>query len=80
MYTLGKVNGKFCYKWKKHSCRNDLSPEALKLVIATFLKEPKSQSELRNLQVKTVTGGGVGILLTQLLSLFQTHSRIEAVE
>lgn len=79
MYTLGKVNGKFCYKWKKHSRRNDLSPKVLKLVIATFLKEPKSQSELRNLQLETVTGGGEGIHLIQLLSLFQTHLRIKAV-
>lgn len=60
MYTSGKVNGIFFCKWKKHSRRNDLSSEVTKLVTATFLKEPISQSEVRNLQLKTVAGVGEG--------------------
>ena len=55
---LGKVNGKFGYKWKKHSHRNDLSPEVIRQIIATLLKEPKSQSEFKNLQLKTAMGVG----------------------
>ena len=64
MYTLGKVNGIFCYKRKIHSYKNDLSPKVINLVNATLKKkkeeeeeEPISHTELKNLRLKTECAG-----------------------
>lgn len=53
VYTLGKVNGKFCYKGRKHSYKNDEASRSEMQDCYTLKKEeegPLSYTELKNLR------------------------------